>query len=573
MPDTVSIDGHSLSLGDLVAVARGGAPVTLAPGAVSRIEASRRVVDRAVAGGAVIYGVTTGFGRFADVVLPPEDARALQRNLILSHATGVGPPFGIDATRAMLLLRANALAQGHSGVRTVVVQTLVEMLNRGVHPMVPQQGSLGASGDLAPLAHLTLVAIGEGRAYEPGAGVPAIGHAADDPTAVATGVPTPAGAVSGSRAGSVPGRQAMDAAKIEPLVLEAKEGLALINGTQAMTATLGLALADAFLVLEAATAAAALSLEALRGVADAFDPRLAGARPHPGQALVASKMLELTRGSRYLTAAGQLRVQDAYCLRCVPQVHGASADALAWARRVVETEMNSATDNPMVFPAEASEVDGAGADPRASDRRGRSGASVAPGAVISGGNFHGEPVAFAGDLAGIAVAELASISERRTARLVDPAQSNGLPAFLIQRGGLNSGFMLVQYTAAALVSENKVLASPASVDSIPSSAGQEDHVSMGTIAARKARDIVANTARAVAAELLTAAQAIDLRGGLEKVAEPGGDPERLAVPLGEGTRRHYLRIRRECSFVAEDRPLSEDIEKLAGLILAGTFRW
>jgi len=538
VPETVVLDGHGLSLGDLVAVARGRAPVALAPGAVSRIEAARQVVDRAVASGAVIYGVTTGFGRFADVVLPPEDARTLQRNLVLSHATGVGPPFGVDAVRGMLLLRANALAQGHSGVRTVVVRTLLEMLNRGVHPVVPQQGSLGASGDLAPLAHLCLVMIGEGWAHGTGAPSPAA-----DPGATAP-------------AGAVPGRQALAAAGIEPLTLEAKEGLGLINGTQAMTATLGLALADAFLVLEAATVAAALSLEALRGVTDAFDPRLARVRPHPGQALVASKVRDLTRGSRYLTGGGQLRVQDAYCLRCVPQVHGASADALAWAARVVETEMNSATDNPLVFPAE-----------------GGPNAAGPGGAIVSGGNFHGEPVAFAGDLAGIAVAELASISERRTARLVDPALSNGLPAFLIQRGGLNSGFMLVQYTAAALVSENKILASPASVDSIPSSAGQEDHVSMGTIAARKARDIVTNTARAVAAELLTAAQAIDLRGGLEKVAEPGANPERLAAPLGEGTRRHYLRIRRESAFVAEDRTLSGDIERLARLIVAGEFRW
>jgi len=531
---TVTIDGHGLDLEDLVAVARGYAPVAVAAEALARVEASRAAVDRAVAEGAVLYGVTTGFGRFSDVVLPAGEALGLQRNLILSHATGVGPPFGTDEVRAMLLLRANALARGHSGVRPVVVRTLVEMLNRRVHPIVPQQGSLGASGDLAPLAHLTLVAIGEGWAEGP----------------------------DGST-GPVPGRRAMAAAGLEPLVLEAKEGLALINGTQAMTATLGLAVADALAVLEAATVAAALSLEATRGVLDAFDPRVAEVRPHPGQALVAAKVRELTRGSRYLTAAGQLRVQDAYCLRCVPQVHGAVADALAWTRGVVETEMNSATDNPLVFAEPFTlSSDLSSAPPRPTGA-----------AVISGGNFHGEPVAFAGDLAGLAVAELASISERRTARLVDPALSAGLPAFLTLRGGLNSGFMLVQYTAAALVSENKILASPASVDSIPSSAGQEDHVSMGTIAARKAREIVVNTARVVAAELLTAAQAIDLRGGLEKVAEPGSDPARLAEPLGEGTRRHYLRIRRESPFVAQDRPLAEDIERLARLVLAGEFGW
>lgn len=537
MPDQdsnpIAIDGHTLDLADLVAVARGGRKVALASAARKRVAAARAVIDRAVASGAVLYGVTTGFGRFSDVVLPADEALTLQRNLILSHATGVGPAFDADAVRGMLLLRANALAQGHSGVRPVVIETLIEMLDRGVVPVVPQQGSLGASGDLAPLAHLILVAIGEGLAWGPGQ------VAGRRPDAAMPSEPPR------------PGREVMAAAGIEPLVLEAKEGLALINGTQAMTATLGLALADAFSVLEAATVAAALSLEALRGVADAFDARLAGVRPHPGQSAVASKVRDLTRGSRYLTVAGQLRVQDAYCLRCVPQVHGAAADALGWARQVVETEMNSATDNPLVFP----------------------GATANGGAVISGGNFHGEPVAFAGDLAGIAVAELASISERRTARLVDPTMSSGLPAFLTPRGGLNSGFMIVQYTAAALVSENKVLASPASIDSIPSSAGQEDHVSMGTIAARKARDIVANTARTVAAELLTAAQAIDLRGGLEKVAEPGSGPDRLADPLGEGTRQAYLRIRRESPFVAADRPLAGDIEGLARLILAGEFRW
>ena len=525
MPRPVSIDRGDLRLGHLTSVARGRAQVVLGPEALSRIAASREVVERAVAVGAVVYGVTTGFGRFSDVVLPPADAKTLQRNLIVSHATGVGPPFGADIVRGMLLLRANALALGHSGVRPAVVETLIEMLNRGVHPVVPQQGSLGASGDLAPLAHLALVAIGEGLAHVPGRSEP------------------------------VSGREALAAVGLEPLVLEAKEGLALINGTQAMTATLGLALGDAFLLVEAATVAAALTLEALRGVRDAFDARIAKVRPHPGQAMVAERVRSLIEGSRYTTGAAELRVQDAYCLRCVPQVHGAVFDTLAWAARVVETEMNAVTDNPLVFPAEA----------------GGPGREVE--AILSGGNFHGEPVAFAGDFAGIVLAELANISERRTARLVDPACSAGLPAFLTQRGGLNSGFMLVQYTAAALVSENKILASPASVDSIPSSAGQEDHVSMGTIAARKARDIAANTARVVAAELLTAAQAIDLRGGLEGVAEPGSDPSGLAAPLGRGTRPPYLAIRRAAPFLGDDRSLSGDIERLAALVLDGQFRW
>ncbi len=512
----VTIGDRALGLSDLEAVARRRARVVLAAEARGRMEAGRSVIDRALADGRVIYGVTTGFGRLCDVSLPPGDARTLQRNLILSHAAGVGPPFGVDVVRGMLFLRAAALAHGCSGVRPVVVDTLIEMLNRGVHPRVPQQGSLGASGDLAPLAHLALVAIGEGEALTPEGGV-------------------------------VPGREAMAAAGIRPLVLEAKEGLALINGTQAMTAVLGLALVDAWRLLEAATVSASLTLEALRGVRDAFDERLAEVRPHPGQRLVARKVRELTRGSRCMTRAGELRVQDAYSLRCVPQVHGAAADALEWATRVVETEMGSVTDNPLVLPGGAE--------------------------VLSGGNFHGEPVAFAADLASVAVSELASISERRLARLVDPTLSEGLPAFLTPGGGLNSGFMLVQYTAASLVSENKVLAHPASVDSIPSSAGQEDHVSMGTVAARNARDIVANTARVIACELLAAAQAVDLRAGAAGFGEPGGDPETLAAPLGEGTRRSYLEVRRQVPYAADDRVLSGAIEAVARLILEGRFGW
>ena len=446
----------------------------------------------------------------------PGDARALQRNLLHSHATGVGPPFSADIVRGMLLLRANALSLGYSGVRPVVIETLLEMLNRGVVPWVPQQGSLGASGDLAPLAHLALVATGEGQVLSP------------------DGSP-------------LPGGRAMAEAGLEPLILEAKEGLALINGTQAMTAVLALALSDALSLAEAATVAAGLSLEALRGVRDAFDERVSALRGHPGQAVIAARVRALTAGSRYLTSAGELRVQDAYSLRCVPQVHGACLDALRWAVGTVETEMNSVTDNPLVFPQ--------------------------TGEVLSGGNFHGQPVAFAADLSLMAVAELASISERRTARLIDPSFSAGLPAFLTTNGGLHSGFMLVQYTAASLVSENKSRAFPASVDSIPSSAGQEDHVSMGTIAARKAAGVVDNTARVVAAELLTAAQAVDLRGGLEGVAQPGDDPRRLASPLGAGLRRHYLRLREASPFVGEDRVLSGDIETVARMVLKGEFRW
>ncbi len=530
-PKTVEIDGRGLRLADLVAVARQEAKVALAPKARAQVEACRRIVDQTLASGAAVYGVTTGIGRFYDVVVPLDDARTLQRNLILSHSTGVGEPFGPDEVRGMLLLRANGLALGYSGVRPVVIETLLEMLNRGVVPVVPQQGSLGASGDLAPLAHLSLVAIGEGLAWGPN-----YPRCSREPA---------------------PGGQVMAAAGIPPLTLEAKEGLALTNGTQVLTSVLALALSDAFLVLEAATVAASLSLEALRGVGTAFDPRVAEVRPHAGQALVAEKMRGLIRGSRYVTRPGELRVQDAYCLRCVPQVHGAVSDVLGWAARSVEVEMNSATDNPLVFPGQGATGEGA----------------IPTGEVLSGGNFHGEPMAFAGDFVGIATAELASISERRVARLVDPALSSGLPAFLTARGGLNSGLMLVQYTSAALVSENKVLASPASVDSIPTSANQEDHVSMGTLAARKAREIVRNTARAIAIELLAAAQAIDLRGGLEGVADPGSAPERLAAPLGEGTRRHYLTVREAVPYIGDDRVLAGDIDRLTGMILDGRFRW
>jgi len=549
--DHVRVDGTGLELDDLAVVARRKARVELAPEARHRMAGSRRVIEEALADQRLIYGVTTGFGRLCEVALPASEAGRLQENLILSHAAGVGEPFAIDVVRGMLLLRANALAAGFSGVRPRVVETLIEMLNRGVHPVVPQQGSLGASGDLAPLAHLALVAIGGGLAFGP------------------DGEPRP-------------GREVMAQAGLEPLTLEAKEGLALINGTQAMTAVLGLALVDAFTLVRASTAAACLTLEALRGISDAFDPRVSRVRPHPGQVLVSEKVRALTDGSGLITRGGELRVQDAYSLRCVPQVHGACLDALAWARGIVEKEMNAVTDNPLVFPHDGggkatgeggrSRGDGVAADGGAAAWGGTAGGR-APGEVISGGNFHGEPVAMAGDLAAIAVAELASMSERRTARLVDPAFSEGLPAFLTPRSGLNSGLMLAQYTAAALVSENKTLAVPAVVDSIPSSAGQEDHVSMGTIAARKARAVVGNTARVVAVELLAAAQAVDLRSGLDGAAPPGADPEAVAARLGKGTRTHYLRIRRAVPYLSEDQVLSGHIETLAALVLDGEFGW
>ncbi len=506
MRDAVVIDGHSLDLAKIERVAYEEATVAIAPEAGRRIEASRRTIEKVLDRGTSVYGVNTGFGRFSDVVIPPEDVARLQRNLIVSHAAGVGEPFSVPVVRAMTLLRANALALGHSGVRPVVVETLAEMLNRGVHPVVPQKGSLGASGDLAPLAHLALVALGRGEAYYQGR--------------------------------RVPGGETMAAAGLAPLVLEAKEGLAMINGTQAMTAVAALTLAAAQRLLDLADAAGALSLEALRGVPQAFDPRLQAVRGHPGQEASARRLRGLLEGSRLVTRAGELRTQDAYALRCMPQVHGASRDAIGYAVGVVVREANAATDNPLIFPDDE--------------------------AIISGGNFHGQPVAIAMDLAGIALAELGSISERRIERLVNPHLS-GLPAFLTRNGGLNSGFMLAQYTAAALVSEDKLLASPASVDSIPSSANQEDHVSMGTIAARKAGEILANVQTVLAIEALCAAQGVDLV--VERL--PGGAGRTAAEYLGLGTRALYERVRAHVPGLDEDRVLADDIEAVRRVVTAG----
>jgi len=502
----IAIDGHSLNLEQIERVAYEEATVTLDPEARRRVEASRRTIERAIGRGASVYGVNTGFGRFSDVVIPPEDVARLQRNLIVSHAAGVGEPFPVPVVRAMLLLRANALAIGHSGVRPVVIETLIGMLNRRVHPVVPQKGSLGASGDLAPLAHLTLVALGLGEAFD------------------------------GDR--RVRGAEAMAAAGLTPLVLEAKEGLALINGTQAMTAVAALTLAKARRLAILADAAGALSLEALRGIPEAYDPRLQAARGHPGQAVSARLVRELLEGSRLVTRPGQLRTQDAYALRCLPQVHGASRDAIDYAVGVVLREANAATDNPLIFAEDE--------------------------AVISGGNFHGQPVALAMDFAGMALAEFGSISERRIERLVNP-QLSGLPAFLTRQGGLNSGLMLAQYTAAALVSEDKLLASPASVDSIPSSANQEDHVSMGTIAARKAAEILANVETILAIELLCAAQAVDL--AVEGLG--GGAARSPADYLGRGTRVIYEAVRSRVPGLEEDRVLADDIETIRREMTAG----
>jgi histidine ammonia-lyase len=432
----IIITGDTLTLEEVAAVCRNYEEVELSDYAVQKIIESRKVVDEFVENEKVVYGITTGFGKFSDVTISKEESKTLQENLIISHAVGAGKPFETEVVRGIMLLRINNLAKGYSGARLVTVQTMIEMLNKRVHPIVPEKGSLGASGDLAPLSHMVLPMIGLGQAEYMGQ--------------------------------VMTGKEAMEKAGIPVIELTAKEGLALINGTQVMTAVGALTLYDALNIVKAADIAAALSFEAQNGVVDALDYRLHEIRPHKGQIETAKILSELLAGSKMTTRQGEIRVQDAYSLRCVPQVHGASKDAISYVKEKVETEMNSVTDNPIIFP-ETKEG-------------------------ISGGNFHGQPMALAFDFLGIALAELANISERRIERLVNPALS-GLPAFLVDHGGLNSGYMIVQYSAAALVSENKILAHPASVDSIPSSANQEDHVSMGTIAARKAKEIMENVRR------------------------------------------------------------------------------
>ena len=450
----IELDGASLTMEQLIRAARGREAARIADSAHAPMDRARAYVEKKLDEGSVVYGLTTGFGKFSDTFISRADAARLQRNLIKSHACGMGEPLPDEAVRAVMLLRANALCRGNSGIRRSVVDALLCMLNAGVHPVIPEKGSLGASGDLAPLAHMALALVGEGEAF-----------------------------YEGER---LPGAEALRRAGLAPVELAAREGLALINGTQVMTAVGGLAAYDAKELCLTADVACALSSEALTGITSAFDPRLHALRPHAGQVASAANLMKLLAGSSLAKPVQPGRVQDAYSLRCAPQVHGACRDAVDYVLGAVEIEMNSVTDNPLVFPDEDE--------------------------AVSGGNFHGEPMALAFDFLGIAAAELADISERRTERLVNPALSNGLPAFLTQNGGLNSGYMIAQYAAASMVSENKVLAHPASVDSIPSSANQEDHVSMGTIAARKAAAILDNAGKVVAIELACACQALGLRG-------------------------------------------------------------
>jgi histidine ammonia-lyase len=501
----IAIDGERLTLENLYSVAFDGAEAEIPPAARERMNASRAVIERLVEAGTAVYGVNTGFGKMASTRVSRDEIRQLQLNLVRSHACGVGAPLTEHAVRAMLALRANAIAKGFSGVRPVVAETLVAMLNRGVHPVIPSQGSVGASGDLAPLAHLAQVAIGEGHAIFQG--------------------PTMTGA------------EAMRAAGIAPLVLEAKEGLALLNGTQAMLALAALALREAEIAVDTADVAAALSLDALRGSPAAFDARIARVRPHAGHAITARNIQRLNRGSEiresHRSPDKDPRVQDPYSLRCAPQVHGAVRDALAQIRATLAVELNSATDNPLVF-----------ADSNAN-----------PGEVISGGNFHGQPLAMAADQMAVALATLGGISERRIEQMTNP-QTSQLPAFLVRHAGLNSGFMILQVTAAALASEMKPLAAPHSVDSIPTSANQEDYVSMGMSAARRLEPMLANLKNILAIELLAACQGIDLLSPLR---------------TGPETRKAYDIVRSLSPAVDADRSLAPDIEAVAGAVEKGSF--
>ena len=488
---------EDMAVPDLVAIAREKKSVELTAEAEEKISASRRLVDKWVKEGKTVYGVTTGFGALSDVAISAKDTRTLQKNILKSHAAGVGDPLDTETVRAMMALRIKDVSRGHAGIRLETVRNLMTLLNNDVCPVVPEKGSVGASGDLVPLAHMALVLIGLGEA------------------------------MCGKR--RVSGRTALKKCGLSPLRLEAGEGLALINGTQAMTAIGALAVSDSIRLYRLSNIAAAMSLEVLMGSKTEFDPRIQQLRPHPGQARAAASMARIIRNSEIVSSHKDCkRVQDAYTLRCSPQVHGASHDVISHALKVIEIEMNSSTNNPLIF--------------------------AETGDFLLGGNFHGQPVAMAMDYLCMGVAELANISERRIERLVNPMLS-GLPAFLVDNGGLNSGFMIAQYAAAALVSENKVLCHPAVVDSIPTSANKEDHVSMGTISARKCRDIVKNAEEVIAIELLCAAQALDMFTNLKP---------------GEGSLAAYQIIREVIPHLKHDRVLAKDIAKMKELMCGNT---
>jgi histidine ammonia-lyase len=503
----IILDGGHLTIEQVIAVAYGqpGAPeVVLSADAKNAVNRAAAAVQTLIQRGEVAYGITTGFGAFKDRVISPEDVETLQRNILISHAVGVGDIFDIPTTRAIMLIRANTLASGYSGIRLATLQTLIDMLNRGVHPRIPEKGSLGASGDLAPLAHMSLVLIGLGEAEYQGA--------------------------------QISGAEAMQRAGLATVTLAAKEGLALTNGTSIMCALGVLETYRAEMLMQTGDIAGSLSLEALHGTPLAFDERIHRLRPFPRQQESAAYLRALLAGSGFTRGYDPLNVQDAYTLRCIPQVHGAVRDAVAYCRWAFEIELNAVTDNPLIF-IDGDEI-----------------------TVLSGGNFHGEPLAIAMDYLGLAMSELGNISERRIARLIDESvNTHVLPAFLTREGGLNSGFMIVQYTAAALATESKVLAHPASVDTIPTSANVEDHVSMGCTAALKARRINNNVERILGIELMAAAQGIDFR---KEVL--GADKS-----LGRGTRPVYDLIRSRVPFIERDTLLYPHMETVRVLVSSG----
>ncbi len=499
MSSPLLLSGQPLTLEEIGAVAVESRTVALGPDALNRVRASRDVVDALLAGGGTAYGINTGFGKLSDVRIELDQVQALQRNLVRSHACGIGEPLPEDAVRAMLLLRANVLARGFSGVRPQVLATLIALLNHRIHPVIPSRGSVGASGDLAPLAHLALAVMGEGMV-----------HFQDR---------------------VIPAALAMLQVGLSPLTLEAKEGLALLNGTQGITAVGALALARALRVVELSDLAGAMTLEALRGTPTPFDERIHAVRPHPGQIAAAAHLRSLLADSeiRESHRHNDPRVQDAYCLRCMPQVHGAARDMLAHTHDILVTETGAATDNPLIFPE---------------------------GDVLSGGNFHGAPLALALDSAAIAVTTMMGIAERRIDRLVNPDINEGLPAFLSHTPGVSSGLMIAHVAAAALLNEAKVLAHPASVDSVPTSGGKEDHVSMGMTSALKFRQIVDHAEKVLAVELICAAQGLEYRA-----------PLKPALRVGEALAHVRLIVRP----LAEDRSLSPDIETLAAALRSSRF--
>ncbi|PKK97083.1 MAG: histidine ammonia-lyase [Tenericutes bacterium HGW-Tenericutes-3] len=495
----VILDGKSLTLDDLKRVARDRELVSISKESQELVNKASLFVEKVVEEGKPVYGINTGFGHLANVIIDKCEVKKLQENLLMSHACGVGSPLAIDEVRAMMVLRINALVQGYSGIRLCTIEKLLEMLNKHVIPVVYEKGSLGASGDLALLSHMSLPIIGLGEVFYEGV--------------------------------KMKTKDAFEKAGIMPIKeLQAKEGLSLINGTQAMNAIGGLVLYDSLKLLEYANLSVALTMEALGGVIDAYDPRIHEARGQLGQIAVAKTIKDYLKGSTYITRQNELRVQDAYSIRCTPQVHGAILDSINHVKDIIEREMNAVTDNPLLF--------------------------VDTNEAISAGNFHGEPLALALDYLAISLSELANISERRIERMVNPNLSNGLPPFLAKHSGLNSGFMIVQYTAASLVSENKVLAHPASVDSIPSSANQEDHVSMGSISARKAKSILENARKVISMELLTGAQALDFRKKAEQ---------------GDKTGKAYAFIRSHIPFIQKDEVMFPHLHMIEQILIDDHF--